>query len=101
VLYKKQATSSSQGKEHLKSKSSKQKATPKVASNAQVNTKKITKRNKNKGKQVATRATRADFTEEDHALLTEKYESIDAVPDEFKDAVWRQLSEKVGLTLTL
>ena len=101
VLYKKQATSSSQGKEHLKSKSSKQKATPKVASNARVNTKKITKRNKNKGKQVATRATRADFTEEDHALLTEKYESIDAVPDEFKDAVWRQLSEKVGLTQTL
>ena len=55
----------------MKSKSSKQKATPKVASNARVNTKKITKRNKNKGKQVATRATRADFTEEDHALLTE------------------------------
>ena len=73
-------------------------ATPKVASNAQVNTKKTTKRTKNKGKQVATRA---EFTEEDHVLLTEKYKLIDAVPDEFKDAVWRQLSEKVGLTLTL
>jgi hypothetical protein len=101
VLYKKQATSSSRGKEHSKSKSSKQKATSKVASNARVNTKKTTKRNENKGKQVATRASRANFTEEDHALLTVKYESIDAVPDECKDAVWRQLSKKVGLTLTL